>query len=66
MFDRKIERFYDAGYAVMVYDPDSTKRVWRFRDEAIELPANAVKEINHLGLRGRIASIDEVRKAANA
>lgn len=56
------ERIYRSGYALLV-ESAADRRVWKYRDEAIQLPAGAVAEIEHRGLKQTIAHIEGVRSA---
>jgi hypothetical protein len=59
------ERIYRSGYAHLL-SGDETNRVWKYRDEEITLPAGAVAEIEHRGLKMKLAHIEGVRTAQEA
>ncbi len=56
------ERIYRSGYAWLLKKTD-IQRTWVYRDEVINLPAGAVAEIEHRGLKLTIAHIEGVRTA---
>lgn len=59
------ERVFQSGYALLKAE-DAATRTWLFRDEEITLPAGAVAEIDHRGLKRKIAHIEGVRTAQEA
>lgn len=54
------ERIFRNGYALMIYNPASDERTWKYRDEEITLPAGAVQEFQHKTLKVTLAKIEDV------
>lgn len=56
------DRVFDAGYALLK-EAQGQMNVWLYKGEEIVLPAGSVAEIDHKGLKQKIAHIEGVRTA---
>ncbi len=59
----RTQEIFDAGYAIALYNIATDRRIWRYRDEEIELPSNAVLLHSLDGVSYSVAKIEDVRAA---